>query len=56
MSYTKKNIKIIKTLTKNNITYKSFTISDLPNYFHKIPISETFNNKGLTYINANFIK
>ena len=56
MSYIKKNLKLTKTLTQNNKTYKSFTISDLPSYFEKIPMSETFNNKGLTYINTNFIK
>ena len=56
MSYIKKNLNLTKTLIKNNKTYKSFTISDLPSNFEKIPMSAKFNNKGLTYIDIDFIK
>ena len=56
MSYIKKNLNFQKTLTLNNITYKSFLISDLPSYFDKIPMLDTFNHKGLTYINVDYLK
>ena len=57
MSYIKKNINLNKHKTTiNNTTYIAFTISDLPSYFEKIPMSAKFNNKGLTYIDIDFIK
>ena len=57
MSYTKKNINLNKKfITINKITYKSFTISNLPKYYQEIPLSQQFNSKGLTYINTNYIK
>ena len=57
MSYIKKNINLNKHKTTiNNTTYIAFTISDLPSYFEKIPMQETFNSKGLTYINTEYIK
>ena len=57
MAYIKKNIKIkTPTFTLNDNTYKGFLISDLPSYFDKIEMLDTFNHKGLTYINVDYLK
>ena len=56
MAYIKKNLTLTKTLTQNNNIYKSFTICNLPNNYHKIPMQDKFNLNGLTYINIKYIK
>ena len=57
MAYTKKNITTqVPTLSLNDNTYKGFLISDLPSYFDKIEMLDTFNHKGLTYINVDYLK
>ena len=50
MSYKKSQLNII---TLNNKTYIPFKLHQLPSYFNEIPMSETFNLKGYTYINLN---
>lgn len=57
-------INTMKTLTKNqlqiitlnNKTYIPFKLHQLPSYFNEIPMSETFNLKGYTYVNLNELK
>ena len=56
MAYIKKNLTLTKTLTQNNNIYKSFTICNLPNNYHKIPMQDKFNLNGLTYINIKYIQ
>ena len=54
MSYTSNHIKT-KQLKINNNTYIGFTISQLYNYksLFKLINTNSFNLKGLTYININ---
>ena len=57
MTYIKKNIKIeAPTLSLNDNTYKGFLISDLPSYLDKIEMLDTFNHKGFTFINVDYLK
>ena len=57
MAYPKKNIKTeAPTLSLNDSTYKGFLISDLPSYFDKIEMLDTFNHKGFTFINVDYLK
>ena len=57
MTYVKKNIKTeAPTFTLNDNTYKGFLISDLPSYFDKIEMLDTFNHKGFTFINVDYLK
>ena len=57
MTYIKKNIKIeAPTLSLNDNTYKGFLISELPSYFDKIEMLDTFNHKGFTFINVDYLK
>ena len=57
MTYIKKNIKIeTPTLSLNDNTYKGFLISELPSYFDKIEMLDTFNHKGFTFINVDYLK
>jgi len=53
MSYKKSQLNII---TLNNKTYIPFQLHQLPSYFNEIPMSETFNLKGYTYINLSELK
>ena len=41
----------LQILKLNNNTYIPFQLHQLPSYFNEIPMSETFNLKGYTYIN-----
>ena len=50
MSYKKSQLNII---TLNNKTYIPFKLHQLPSYFNEIPMSETFNLKGYTYISLD---
>ena len=54
MPYTSNHIKT-KQLKINNNTYIGFTISQLYNYksLFKLINTNSFNSKGLTYININ---
>ena len=53
MSYKKSQLNII---TLNNKTYIPFQLHQLPSYFNEIPMSETFNLKGYTYIDLEELK
>ena len=46
----------LNIITLNNKTYIPFKLHQLPSYFNEIPMSETFNLKGYTYINLNELK
>ena len=46
----------LNIITLNNKTYIPFQLHQLPSYFNEIPMSETFNLKGYTYINLNELK
>ena len=53
MSYKKSQLNII---TLNNKTYIPFQLHQLPSYFNEIPMSETFNLKGYTYISLSELR
>ena len=46
----------LQILKLNNNTYIPFQLHQLPSYFNEIPMSETFNLKGYTYINLTELK
>ena len=46
----------LNIITLNNKTYIPFKLHQLPSYFNEIPMSETFNLKGYTYINLTELK
>ena len=46
----------LQILKLNNKTYIPFQLHQLPKYFNEIPMSETFNLKGYTYINLTELK
>ena len=57
MTYVKKNITTqAPTLSLNDNTYKGFLISELPSHFDKIEMLDTFNHKGFTFINVDYLK
>ena len=46
----------LQILKLNNKTYIPFQLHQLPSYFNEIPMSETFNLKGYTYVNLTELK